>query len=306
MGTVCAVTPLPPTAPMTASIITTPQDLQRRLTELAVSALALGVAAFGLRLIVVLWIPPLAWRLPSAAGVAALLLATIVAAALPLALFAAHVRRQRRLPRTFLVPDLRLYWWYEGRAFVVAPTPWLAIFPVAYLVLAAGAVGTERTSDDGLTVTSSALFTTFLLAQPAAAAVFWFLLRGPQLALTRSGLVVRGLFSGPEGRRIGWDELDVSDLPVPTRETRELRIPVRNGEPVVLPLTWLWINPLFLAGTIRQYALHAEHRPAIGNAPELDRMHRLLTNNHSITGEYPRVVPRQHRAITSARTRTPF
>jgi hypothetical protein len=227
---------------------------------------------------------------------ALLLASTVLSAAAPLALFAAHVRRHRRLPRTFLVPDLRLYWWYEGRAFVVAPTPWLAIFPVAYLVLAAGAVSTERTSDGGLTIGSSALFTAFLLAQPAAAAVLWFLLRGPQLALTRSGLVVRGLRSGPDGRLVAWDDLDVTDLPVPRRQTRELRIKVKGGrEPVVLPLTWLWINPLFLAGTIRQYALHSEHRPAIGNAPELERMHRLLTNNHSVTGEYPRVVPRQHR-----------
>jgi len=313
MGTVSAVTSTTPTTPTTASLISTPEDLQRRLAELAVSALALGIAAFGLRLIVVLWMPPLAWRLSSGPGMALLLATTVIAAATPLALFAAHVRRHRRLPRTFLVPDLRLYWWYEGRAFVVAPTPWLAIFPVAYLVLAAGAVATERTSDGGLTVTSSAVFNAFLLAQPAAAAVLWFLLRGPQVVLTRSGLVVRGLLSGPDGRLVAWDDLDVSDLPVPRRETRELRIVVKNSrEPVVLPLTWLWINPLFLAGTIRQYALHAEHRPAIGNAPELERMHRLLTNNHSVTGEYPRLVPGQRRDTrgrgrsTHARSRSAF
>jgi hypothetical protein len=299
------VTSPTPHPPPSAAPIATPAELQRRLTELAVSALALAVAAFGLRLIVVLWMPPLAWKMPAGVGMALLLLTTIVAAAAPLALYGIHVRRHRRLPRTFLVPDLRLHWWYEGRAFVVAPTPWLAIFPVAYLVLAAGGVGTERTADGGLTVTGSALFTSFLLAQPAAAVVLWFLLRGPQLALTRYGIVVRGLFSGPEGRVVAWDDLDVSELPVPTRQTRELRIAVRGGPPVVLPLTWMWVNPLFLAGTIRQYALHAEHRPAIGNAPELERMHRLLTNNHSLTGEYPRVVPRQQRRSTT-RSRSVF
>lgn len=225
---------------------------------------------------------------------ALLLVTTVLAAATPLALFAVHVRRHRRLPRTFLLPDLRLHWWWEGRAFVVAPTPWLATFPMAYLVLAAGLMATERQPGGTLTVASSALFSAYVLAQPAGAVVLWFLLRGPQLALTRQGLVIRGLFSGPEGRVVPWDGLDVSALPVPTRRTRELRIPVRDGgAPVVLPLTWLWINPLFLAGTIRQYALHAEHRPGVGNGMELERMHRLLTNDHCITGEYPRVVPRQ-------------
>jgi hypothetical protein len=293
------------TSPITASVISTPEELQRRFTELSVSAMALGVAAFGLRLIVVLLVPPLAWRLPSGLGMALLLTATVLAAATPLGLFATHVRRYRRLPRTFMVPDLRLYWWYEGRGFVIAPTPWLAIFPVAYLVLAAGAVGTERTADGGLTVSPSALFTTLVLAQPAAAAVLWFLIRGPQLALTRHGLVVRGLRSGPDGRLVPWDDLDVSELPVPTRQTRDLRIPVRTrGGPVVLPLTWLWVNPLFLAGTVRHYALHPEHRAAIGNAQELERLHRLLTNNHSITGEYPRVLPRQQ--PSRARSRTAF
>lgn len=299
------MTPPTPTTPSNVAIISTPEQLQRRVTELAVSALALGIAAFGLRLVVVLLMPPLAWRLPSGLGMALLLGATVVAAATPLALFAVHVRRYRRLPRTFLVPDLRMFWWYEGRAFVVAPTPWLATFPVAYLVLAAGGIGTERTADGGLTVSPSALFTAYLLAQPAAAAATWFLLRGPQLALTRNGLVIRGLFSGPDGRVVGWDDLNVSELPVPTRQTRELRIRVRGGPPVVLPLTWLWVNPLFLAGTIRHYALHPEHRPAVGNAQELERLHRLLTNNHSLTGEYPRVVPRKRRT-TSIRSRAAF
>jgi hypothetical protein len=298
--------PPPPTAPTPEAVITTPQELQRRVVELAVSALALGIAAFGLRLIVALWVPPVAWRLSDSLGMALLLVSTVLAASAPLALFAAHVRRHRRLPRTFLVPDLRLYWWYEGRAFVVAPTPWLAIFPMAYLVLAAGALGTERTADGGLTVTSSALLGAYLLAQPAAAATIWFLLRGPQLALTRQGLVIRGLRGGPDGRVVPWDMLDVSKLPVPNRRSRDLKIEIRGGgaPPVVLPLTWLWVNPLFLAGTVRHYALHPEHRAAIGNAQELERLHRLLTNNHSITGEYPRVVPRQR--PTAPRSRTAF
>jgi hypothetical protein len=299
------VTPLPPTSQSSDRYITTPKELHRRVAELAISAVALGVAAFGLRLVVALWMPPLAWKLPDAAGMALLLAATLLAAAAPIGLFTAHVRRYRRLPRTFLVPDLRLHWWYEGRAFVVAPTPWLAVFPVAYLVLAAGAVGTERTADGGLTVTSSALLSAFLLAQPAAAAVLWFLLRGPQLALTRHGLVVRGLRSGPEGRVVAWDHLDVSNLPVPTRRSRDLKISIRGGgaPPIVLPLTWLWVNPLFLAGTVRHYALHPEHRAAIGNEQELERLHRLLTNNHSITGEYPRLIPRQR--AHGQRTRPP-
>jgi hypothetical protein len=287
-----------------APVICTPHELERRLIELAVSALALCVAAFGLRLLVMLWMPPVMWRLPSLAGMILLLGATVLAGVLPLGLFAVHIRRHRRLPRTFLVPDLRMDWWYEGRAFVVAPTPWLAIFPIAYLVLAAGAVGTERTSGGGLTITSSALISAFMLAQPAAAVVVWFLLRGPQLTLTRAGLLVRGVRGGPAGRLVPWDDLDVYDLPVPSHETRELRIPVRGDEPVVLPLTWLWINPLFLAGTIRQYALHDEHRPAIGNPHEVERMHRLLTNNHSLTGEYPRLLPKQR--TTQGRGRRAF
>jgi hypothetical protein len=300
------VTSAQPTSPTSDRYINTPEDLHRRVIELGISALALGIAAFGLRMVVALWTPPVAWRLPDGAGMALLLAATVLAAATPLMLFAAHVRRYRRLPRTFLVPDLRLFWWYEGRAFVVAPTPWLATFPVAYLVLAAGGVGTERTPDGGLTITSSALFSAYLLAQPAAAVVFWFLLRGPQVALTRQGLVIRGLRSGPEGRLVPWDRLDVSNLPVPTRRSQDLRIPIRGGggPPVVLPLTWLWVNPLFLAGTVRHYALHPEHRAAIGNAQELERLHRLLTNNHSITGEYPRLIPRQR--ARPARSRTAF
>lgn len=288
---------------MTAAAICTPDELQRRVTELAVSALALGIAAFGLRLIVILLLPPVAWSLPSGLGMALLLVTTVLAAATPLALFATHVRRYRKLPRCFLVPDLRLYWWYEGRAFVVAPTPWVAIFPVAYLVLAAGGIGTERTADGGLTIHSSALFTAFLLVQPACAAVLWFLVRGPQLALTRHGIVVRGVRSCPDGRVISWDDLDLDSVPVPTRQTRELRIPVRRGgPPVVLPLTWLWVNPLFLTGTLRHYATHPEHRPAVGNAQELERLHRLLTNNHSLTGEFPQVTPRRRRT-THARSR---
>lgn len=271
------------------------------MLELALSAAALGVAAFDLRLVMVLWTAPLAWELPAGIGMVTMLTTTAFAAATPLVLFAVHIHQYRRLPRTFLVPDLRLQWWYEGRAFVVPPTPWLAMFPMAYLVLAAGGVTTEQVYSGELTVSASALLSAYVLLQPVGAVVLWFTLRGPQVALTQRGLLVRSLFSGPDGRLVRWDELDVSRLAVPDRRTRELRIPMRGrGEPVVLPLTWLWINPIFLAGTIRQYAMNAEHRAAIGNASELERIHRLLTNNHSVGGDPARSAGRH----TSGRGRS--
>ncbi|HEU5107660.1 MAG TPA: hypothetical protein VFT95_03705, partial [Micromonosporaceae bacterium] len=61
------MTPLPPPTQSSDRYINTPEELHRRVAELAVSAIALAIAAFGLRLVVALWVPPLAWKMPDSA-----------------------------------------------------------------------------------------------------------------------------------------------------------------------------------------------------------------------------------------------
>ncbi|HYN97313.1 MAG TPA: hypothetical protein VES42_26025 [Pilimelia sp.] len=268
-----AIAPRPavPFAPPPA--ITTAAALRRRLLEFRLNALALGVAAFGLRIVVELWLSPFAWRLPAAYGVAFLLVATMIAAAGPLALFAAHVRRHRRLPRTFLLATGT-----GGPAFAVPTSPWLAAAVVAYLVLAAGMVPLDRTAT-GLALAADAGGTAVLLVLPLAGLAAWALRRGPRVLLTPAGLLVRPLSPGRPAETVTWDDLAAAHVPVPGRRCRELVL--RTGRPATpplhVPLTWLWVSPVFLAAAIRHYAQDAAHRAGIGTPAELHRLTRALT-----------------------------
>jgi hypothetical protein len=253
------ITPVPP--------ISDPSTLLRTVWELWCSAAALAAVAGLLRLAVVFWVQPVAWRLPAGLGLVTMLLGTLLAAGLPVLAYAAHVRRHRRLPRTFLV---------KRGSFAVPASPWLGAYLIMGVAIAAGAVATEGVANGEVDLAPMGWFPAWTMVQVIVAVAAWFLVRGPQLALTPDGLVVRTWRSGPAGQTIAWDEVEVGLLPRPSRRAWQVILPLQDEPDIRLSLGLLWVNPVFLFAAIRRYADQPEHRAAIGTAEDLAE----LTNRH--------------------------
>jgi hypothetical protein len=247
-----AITPAPP--------ISDPATLLRTVWELRCSAVALAVLAGLLRLAVVFWVQPVAWRLPAGLGLVTMLLGTLLAAGLPVLAYAAHLRRYRRLPRTFLA---------KPAAFTVPTSPYVGAYLIMGLAIAAGAVATEGVAGGGVDLAPMGWFPAWILVQAVVAVAAWFWVRGPQLALTPDGLVVRGWRSGPAGQTIAWDQVEVDLLPRPSRRAWQTHLPLQDEPDVRLSLGLLWVNPVFLFAAIRRYAERPDRRAAIGTPGEL-------------------------------------
>jgi hypothetical protein len=240
--------------------ISDPATLLRTVWELWSGAVALASVAGLLRLVVIFWVQPAAWRMPAGLGLVTMLFGTLLAAGLPVLAYAAHVRRYRRLPRTFLL---------KRGAFAVPASPWLGAYLIMGVAIAAGAMATEGVAGGGVDLAPMGWFPAWLTLQVVFAVVAWYLVRGPQLTLTPDGLVVRGWRSGPGGTTIGWDQVESGLLPRPSRRAWQAILPLQDEPDVRLNLALLWVSPAFLFTAIRRYAGTSEHRGMIGTAEEL-------------------------------------
>ncbi|GGK30393.1 hypothetical protein GCM10010124_23960 [Pilimelia terevasa] len=257
-------------APRPAPALTEARAIAVRAGQLwgAVAALALAAVAF--RLWVTVLVQPYAWTLPAWLALPVLTLATAAAAAAPVLLLARLIRAQSPPRGLLAAPEVRPRWWLRGRGFPVAPTPWLGVPLLLYLSWATGTLPLTMHADGRLAAGPAALLAGLTLVQPPLAAVAWYVARGPQLALTPQGVLLRGARSGPQGRLVPWADVDLSGVAGPRRRA----LPLAPG--VEVPLSWLWVDPLFLARAVRHYAAHPEHRAAIGTPLELIRLRAAL------------------------------
>ncbi|GAA2521073.1 hypothetical protein GCM10010201_18560 [Pilimelia columellifera subsp. columellifera] len=232
---------------------------------------ALAVAAVALRLLVELWLRPLTWDLPGWLGVSGLVGATLLAASIPVGLMAGRLRGEPP-PSTFaLAPGPWPGGWSAGPGFIVLPTPWVAVLALGYLSVGVGVL--PFTPDgDGLTTGPGTWLGLLALMAPLAGLVAWMTTRGPQVALTPDGVVLRPALAARE-RVIAWDDIDLSWA----SGLRTRRLPLAaDSRAGVVPLSWLWVDPTFLAVALRHYATHPAERDSIGSDAGLRRLHAAL------------------------------
>ncbi|HWH00718.1 MAG TPA: hypothetical protein VNV66_15705 [Pilimelia sp.] len=256
-----------------SAALTVPAQLRRALRGLWWTAALLTAAAYGLRLAVRLWLEPAAVALPERPALSATLAATLLSAGAPLGLYAARVRRHRRPPRTFLLTRVRRPG-VPGRvpALAAAPSPWLGVYPIGLGALVAGFVPLTDAADGSRGVGAPGRWFTLVAAGVALAGAGWAARRRPRLTLTPGGLVLRAALPGRTGTVVPWTALEAVPTAAPTG-ARHLELPLRRtpagAAPATAPLraslTWLWIDPAFLAQTIDHYAQHAADRTAIGH-----------------------------------------
>lgn len=239
-----------------------------RIVQVQAMALLFGLGAFILRVAVEFWIEPLSWRLSFLPGF--LLYATSAGAALagPLIAFTRLCRRPRPRPRELLIGPDRL-----RPSFVAATSPWtVGPFTIMLMFLAGNGLVTDR-SPDGTVWVSSWLQTVFAVGAVFAIAG-WTLWRGPRVELRPGGLLVRTLRT----HNVRWDALLASGPPAPVERPRQISLLVRRQPPeygayvVRILHRWLAVDAAFLAGAIRHYIDHPEHRADIGTPAELDRL----------------------------------
>ena len=194
-------------------------------------------------------------------GLAAYGLAVLV----PLLVYLWLTRRLLRVPATFQ---------REDGAFIVPGSPvWPGFLAIALMVQAANTVPYEGVpGTDRIGLPTDPVLQGFIalpaLMVVAALALLW--LPGAGLRLTPTGTTVRHAFRTCELR---WDDL-LPGGPHPGRWTIRLLRRGPDGKPLPcrIPVFRLHINSVFLAGVVRHYAEHPEHRPDIGTQAELDRL----------------------------------
>lgn len=243
-------------------------DLALRVGRVQMTALLLGIAAFVLRVVVEFAIEPMSWRLGFVPAFLVYGGSAAIALAIPLLGFFRLCPRPRPTPREFLLHRDRL------RPSFVAPTsPWtVGPFAIMLAFLAGNGLATERASDGDVRISDWAQTTLTVMVIFGAAA--WTLWRGPRVELRPGGLLVRNLRT----RTIRWEALLASGPPAPVEKPRQISLLVRRQPPdygayiVRILHRWLAVDAGFLAGAIRHYVDHPEHRLEIGTRAELDRL----------------------------------
>jgi hypothetical protein len=238
------------------------------------SAVPLGLLAFALGLVVRLWVEPLTWRLSLGTELLVFSGAILVAAGIPVGVFAVLLRGDRWHPARF-VP--------ARGGFTVPPSP---VHPgyqaIMWTCLGSRAVMTERVPG-GMSVRLAQLD----FAWPAtlvgvglfwAVALAFLLVARPQLHLDAGGLTIRRVLR--RRTRLAWDDLAPGGPQPPAkRGQRQLKVylaapPVFGRYPSSedIPIGWLHVDPAFLAAALRHYVAHPEDRAAIGSTEELTRL----------------------------------
>ncbi|NUR71398.1 MAG: hypothetical protein HOU81_11300 [Hamadaea sp.] len=236
---------------------------------LVISALLLGLAGFGLRLLLVFWWQPLMWRLDGMKLFVGFALGLAVAIAVPAAAwfvaFWLHWRKIRpgivemRAGR-FVVPNSPAY---GGSQFVL------------FMVNAGGLVPTERVpghdtmriyADPALLIVSIGTLAVFLLV--AVTFLFW---PKPRIELTPACVEFHYFLSR---RAFKWEELAPGGPQAPSR-FQKLSVLVRGPRGGWMPTTVPAIvlaERGFIASLIRHYADHPAYRAGIGTAAEHARL----------------------------------
>ncbi|MEU8079810.1 hypothetical protein AB0B31_30715 [Catellatospora citrea] len=162
--------------------------------------------------------------------------------------------------------------------FVAPSSPEIGYQWILWGFLVGGLPVTERSPDGGrhLAMDPFMLVTTGIMFISCAAAVTWWLLRGPRIVLTPEHLAVRVWRT----RRFAWDSLAPGGPVPPAPRQHQLALlvsrPGGGHDQRSLPLRWAYVDGTFLAWVIRHYAEHPEHRTAIGTAAELRRLRAAL------------------------------
>lgn len=236
-------------------------------------ALVLGLVGFAASVAYEFLLRPVAWRLP-AAGRWSLELAPL---SLSVALLVGHVLAVR--PRGRGWPAALLPAAVRGRpAFVVpAHSVWSGTAAIVLMLLAAGAVVTER-SGDSVRLPRHGWIPS--LVAPAVVIVLAVLvLYGcPRVALLPGGVEVRGIRT----RTARWSALVPGGPPAPPPRAWRLILLLTAGadrppERFAVPLACLAVDPAFLSAAIRHYVRDGPHRDAIGTPGEYERLLATLT-----------------------------
>lgn len=285
--------------PPARAALTDPGPLAARARRLGAAAAVLAVLTVGLRLCVELLLRPAVWELPTALGLPLLALATVAAAAVPTLLLARGIRRHP-LPRTFAVATA------SGSAprssepaFAALPTPWWGVLLLLYLALATGALPVDRTAAGGWSADGTTVLAAAALLLPPLAVALYHRWRGPRVSLTADGLLLRRLRDGRAGLLVPWPKVDLSAV----AGARARRLPV-TADGLAVGVSWLWLDPLYLARALRHYADHPEHRAAIGTPLELLRLRAALafSPDDPPVGTWEVPAPRAPRDDTRSRT----
>jgi hypothetical protein len=123
-------------------------------------------------------------------------------------------------------------------------------------------------------VSISGWFRTVVMVGAIFGVAAWALWRGPRVELRPGGLLVRTLRT----HNVRWEALLASGPPAPVEKPRQISLLVRRQPPeygayvVRILHRWLAVDAGFLAGAIRHYVDHPEHRADIGTPAEFDRL----------------------------------
>jgi hypothetical protein len=167
--------------------------------------------------------------------------------------------RRTRPAATFLV---------RGDRFVAPASVHRGYYVIMLFFLAGGLWRIERAPDGSIDapIMSGWLVASVLMALLVSGLAAWLLVPGPAVILHPDRLVIR-MF---RAESIPWTSLAPGGPPDPPAKVWDMGL-LTTSPPrwVMVNLRWLAVDKTFLAGAIRHYVAHPEHRPAIGTAEEL-------------------------------------
>jgi hypothetical protein len=247
--------------------MTLPEHRSRPDRDGRVVVLAFGSVAWAIRLAYQFWLQPVAWRW--AAWV------SLVAYLVPLLAFGVLCPVFWRVSRTAAArrtASFRLGSVHGQPAFVVPTSPWRAGPSVlVFLFVGGGAVLTERGPGDTVRIPAYGWIPSLVAVSLFVGLALWTLFRGPQVAITPDGLVVRRVRT----RAVAWSALQPGG-PVPTGQTLSLLFAQAPPTWFKVSLRWYTIDPVFLAGAVRHYVEHPGERASIGSAAGHERLRAAL------------------------------
>lgn len=233
-------------------------------------ALVLGLFAFAGRVAYTFWLQPLSWSLNTFTWLQLFVASYVLSAAIPVTIFtlvtplAAAAQLERR-----------------GTALVAPPSPNLVGLAVICLgFFGGGLIVAERVPDaDAMRVAHfdwAWPITLVSIGLTRATALALVLIQRPRIEFTADALTIRRLW---RVIRLEWDRLAPGGpLPPKSRSDRHMLLyladpplPGRYPTSVAIAFGWLYVDPKFIADTIRRYAEHPEERAALPGAGKPQR-----------------------------------
>jgi hypothetical protein len=225
-------------------------------------ALPLGLLGFVLVLGTKFWLQPYVPRLGVPKAWFVSMGVYVLAIGISFRTFVVIIRRHRRRPARFTVAN---------GTFTAPPSPVYAGSQAIVFMCLSAAIVPVRSE-----IAWSAVLFSVVLFWPIVVALL--VIQHPRLELDPGGLTIREMRS----RRIAWDQLAPGG-PLPPAKRRQGELTLRFTGPSYyglppgdrIPISWMDVDPAFLANAIRHYVEHPEHRAAIGTAEELSRLELL-------------------------------